>query len=226
MIKRLNTFPSKNPIITKVITILILFVIFFSGYLFFKEFYLNNWKIKEGLDSPLPKIIVGITDNTGDLSDPNPNGIYTVIITSDNKPDKNNTYDLSLNGNVIINNSAFSTLEIEVIPKKTNIEKKHYADIFPEYYEIDYYFDPSSIVNFLPSNEDENNYNPRINITTDSLGSHKFYSTQLGIISDNSYNSYGYVRSDTSNPYHYFVLIKKPIDLSSVKITFTKKPEK
>jgi len=226
MIKRLNTFPSKNPVITKVITLLILFVIFFSGYLFFKEFYLNNWNIKEGLNSPSSKIIVGITNNTGNLSDPNPNGIYSVNIISDNKPDKNNTYDLSLNGNVIINNNAFSSVVIEIVPKNTHTEKKHYADIFPEYYEIDYYFDPSSIVNFLPSNEDENNYNPRINITTDSLGSHKFYSTQLGIISDNSYNSYGYVRCDTSNPYHYFVLIKNPIDLSSVKITFTKKPEK
>jgi hypothetical protein len=222
MIKRLNTFPSKNPIITKVITLLILFVIFFSGYLFFKEFYFNNWNIKEGLNSPLPKIIVGITNNTGNLSDPNPNGIYSVNIISDNNPDKNNTYDLSLNGNVIINNNALSSVVIEIVPKNTHTEKKHYADIFPQYYEIDYYFDPSSVVNYLPSNEDTINYNPRINITTDLLGSHNFSSTQLGIISDNSYNNYGYVRSDISNPYHYFVLIKKPIDLSSVKITFTK----
>jgi hypothetical protein len=226
MIKRLNTFPSKNPLITKVITILMLFVIFFSGYLFFKEFYLNNWNIKEGLDFPLTKIIVGITDKTGNLSDPNPNGIYSVIITSAYKTDENNTYDLSLNGNVIINNYALTNLVIEVIPKKTNIEKKHYADIFPQYYQIDYYFDPNSIVNFLPSNEDESDYNPRINITTNSSGSHNFSSTQLGIISDNSYNNYGYVRSDTSNPYHYYVLIRNPIDLSSVKLTFTRKPEK
>lgn len=225
MIKRLNTFPSKNPLITKIVICLMLFIIFFSGYLFFKEFYLNNWNIKEGLDSPLPKIIVGITDKTGNLSDPNPNGIYSVIITSDQNPDKNNPYDLSLNGNVIINNIASNSIVIEVIPKKTGIIKNHYADIFPKYYEIDYYFDPVSSVNFLPSNEDESNYNPRINITTNLSGS-TFSSTQLGIISDNSYNSYGYVRSDTSNPYHYFVLIRDPIDLSSVKITFTKQETK
>jgi hypothetical protein len=221
MAKRLSIFFSKNPILTKIIIFLILFVTIFSGYLFITEFYYNNWTKKEGFDNPY-NMILNITDNTGKASDPNPNGFFTASILSDKITTIKKT-DISMNGNVTINYDASSILLINIIPKNTNINKIHYADVFPKLYEIDIYLDPNCSANKLITDDGSNSsdFNPRVNITTNDNNNYVLFSKQVGIISDTSYNDYGYIRSDTSNPYHYYITIRKPVDLSSITLQLT-----
>jgi hypothetical protein len=220
MVKRISTFLSKNRVLTNIIIFLILFVIVFSGYLFVTEFYYNNWTIKEGFNNPY-NMVINITNNTGKISDPNPNGVYTVGINSDKIATIKNT-DFSMNGNVTINYDASSNLIINIIPKNTNIIKNHYADVFPKLYEINFYLDSKCKVNKLITDDGNNSkdFNPRVNIKTKN-NSYHLSSNQIGIISDLSYNEYGYIRSNITNPYHYYLSIRKPIDLSSITLQFT-----
>lgn len=215
MIKRLNTFPPKNPVITKIITFLMLFVIFFSGYLFFKEFYLNNWNIKEGLTDTKYNMKISIRDTTSGITDPIPNGIYSVTIKSDLNSKSNVTTDLSLNKDISLNYNASQMMMITIIPKNTNTIKQHYADAFPEKFQIDFYLDPKCTVNYLKTDED----NARIIISSNTIKTN-----QTGIISDESYTNYGIIGSDPSNPYYYLLSIKSQVNLKSISLIFTVPP--
>jgi len=215
MIKRLNTFPSKNPVITKVITLLMLFVIFFSGYLFFKEFYSNNWNVKEGLTNTKYNMKITIRDTTTGITDPIPNGVYTVTVQSDLNSKSNITTDLSLNKDLSLNYNASQMMMITIVPKNTNTIKKHYADAFPEKFQIDFYLDPKCAVNYLKTDED----NARIIIDSNTIKTN-----QIGIISDESYTDYGMIGSDPSNPYYYLLTIKRQINLKSISLMFTVPP--
>jgi len=213
MIKRLNTFPSKNPIITKVITLLILFIIFFSGYLFFKG--INNWNLKEGLADTKYNMKIKIRDTTSGKTDPIPNGLYTVTIESDSESKSTVTSDLNLNKDLSLNYTAYQIMIITIAPKNTNINKPHYSDIFPEKFKIDFYLDPKCSVNYLKIDQDK----PRINILSNTIKT-----DQTGIISDESYTEYGSIMSDPSNPNYYLLSIKVPVVLKSISLIFKVPP--
>jgi len=240
MAKRLSIFFSKNPILTKIIIFLILFITIFSGYLFFQEFYYNNWTIKEGLSSDPYTMKISITDNTGEVKDPIPNGLYSVFVNNIKEvkdPIPNDLYsvfvnninlvankkinsiqgiDLSLNNELNLKyNTINDHLMIIIKPQKTNIIKPHYSDVFPEKFMIDYYLDPNCNVNYLNTSDSSNN----------SITNKQIITQQAGVIFDESFtNNYGSIASDPTNPYHFLLSIRNPVELDSVIIIFSTPP--
>lgn len=236
MVKRISLFILHNPILSKFILFLILFVIISSMYLFFKgkkeEFDINN----------IPKpynMVLSITDNTKKITNPIPNGFYTVTMNYDEMPTINiaEPTDFSLNEKKNIKYGKIIEtykMTIKIAPKNTNIVKNHYSDVFPQKFQIDYYFDPTcnSDINCSAKlktddiNDVNSDFNPRININIDTVNGNNISSNQIGTISDKEYNNYGYIGCDTSNPYHYYVIISNPIDLKFISLTFNASPPK
>jgi len=216
MVKRLSLFILHNPILTKTILFFILFVIFFSIYLFFRG-------KKEGLDNPKFFMALSITDNTKQITNPIPNGFYTVTMNNNNN-NISQPIDFSLNEKIKVEYKCISnSITIKIVPKNTNIVKNHYSDVFPQKFRIDYYLDTRCTVNKLITddiNDTNSNYNPRININIDTVNGNNITSNQVGTISDTEYNNYGYIGCDSSNPYHYYVIINNPIDLKFISLTF------
>jgi hypothetical protein len=176
---------------------------------------INNWNVKEGLTDTKYNMKISIRDTTSGITDPIPNGVYSVTIEPDLNSKSSVTSDLSLNKDLSLNYTTSQIMMITIVPKNTNTIKKHYADAFPEKFQIDFYLDPNCKVNFLKTDEDK----PRINIVSNTIKTN-----QTGIISDESYTDYGSIMSDPSNPNYYLLSMKVPVNLKSISLIFTVPP--
>ena len=80
---------------------------------------------------------------------------------------------------------------------------------------IDYYLDPNCVVNYLNTSDSSNN----------SIINKTIVTQQAGVIFDETFtNNYGSIASDPTNPYHFLLSIRNPVELDTITVAFSAPP--
>jgi hypothetical protein len=205
-------FFQKHPKLTFLLVLLTVIIVLSTATLLINYFRICvfNYTNREGA-TPNNNVYltVTLTNNTIGISDPNPNGLYTVSLGSSSPT------DISLNETIKLPYlDSGSSLSLTVKPKSSGaINKPHYADVFPKQYRLDMTFDNSGSTIWSVNSTN----NSIIYIKGNTLNV-----DQLGIVKDANNNTIAYVKNDTSNQKHWMIDINEQVDISS--IVFNWKP--
>ena len=143
--------------------------------------------------------------NTYGVSDPNPNGIYTLTING-----ALNNKDLKINEPLDIPYAPGSSLILEIQPKKTSTKQKHYDDVFPVAYRIDITFDSNNVFS-LPTND--------VDMVVDDSGTLTF--TNFGAATNKNRENVGNIKNDIRDKQHFIVGIDKNDNINKIVIPFS-----
>jgi hypothetical protein len=150
-------------------------------------------------------LTVKLTNTTDGISDPNPNGLYSVTL-NDSK-----ATDISLNGTIRMPYSdSVKNLKLTIKPKPTNKTALHYADVFPKKYRLDMTFDASGSLWAVNSASD----------STILLKGNTLIINQLGVVSDANDETIAYVKNDTGNQKRWMIITNKQVDLSGIVVNW------
>jgi len=192
----------KRPIFTVLLVLLTLVIILSTATLlvnYFRIYVLTS--NKENFDTHPLNLTVKLTNTTNGISDPNPNGLYSVTL-NDSK-----ATDISLNGTILMPYSdSAKNLTLTIKPKSTNTKEAHYADVFPKQYRLDMTFDASGSLWAVNSASD----------STILLKGNTLTINQLGVVTDANDETIAYVKNDTSNQKHWMIITNKQVDLSGI----------
>jgi len=143
--------------------------------------------------------------NTYGISDPSPNGIYTIAVN-------NNIYnkDLTFNNTLDIPYGPGTILNVTIQPKNTFTKVKHYEDIFPVKGKIDIVFDKNNV--FTLSTSDTEMY----------LGDDEILTfTNFGSVNDNNKNIVGSILNDYMDKQHFVITLNTNKHVKKIVLLFT-----